>query len=74
MFWKLNYILNVKDGHIDFAEFLNILHTHIQSEHANDDILNAFKAYDSNKKGYLTVKELKSILTMTGEKLSNKDG
>ena len=62
------------DAQIDFAEFLNILHDHIKIENANDEILNAFKAFDVNKRGYLTSKELKAILTQTGEKLSNKDG
>lgn len=65
---------NIQDAQIDFAEFLNILHDHIQTENTNDEILNAFKAYDVNKKGYLTSKELKAILTQTGETLSNKDG
>ena len=53
---------------------MNIVHAHSQTENANDEILNAFKAYDVNKKGYLTTKELKAILTMTGERLSNRDG
>jgi calmodulin len=35
--------------------------------------LNAFKAYDSKKTGVIHSKELRSILTTTGEKLSNKD-
>lgn len=46
----------------------------MQLENANKEILNAFKLYDVNKTGYITVKQLKSILTMTGERLSNKDG
>ena len=45
----------------------------MQLENANKEILNAFKLYDVNKTGFITVKELKSILTMTGERLSNKD-
>ena len=36
-------------------------------------MLNAFKAYDYKKNGYLTTKELRSILVNTGEKLTNKD-
>ncbi|RNA39061.1 calmodulin 4 [Brachionus plicatilis] len=63
----------LENAQIDFAEFLNILHEHIQTENANDEILNAFRAYDVNKKGYLTIKELKAILTQTGEALSNRD-
>ncbi|CAF1106412.1 unnamed protein product [Brachionus calyciflorus] len=70
-----NYFNKYKkeDGQIDFAEFLNVIHLHTQTENANEEILAAFKAYDINKKGYLTAKELKAILTTTGEKLSNRD-
>jgi calmodulin len=60
-------------GQIDFAEFLNILHSHMVTEQANDEILKAFKLYDVRKTGFITVNELRSILTKTGEKLTNKD-
>ena len=64
-----------KDGsHLDFAEFLNILHVHLQTEHASVEILTAFKMFDQKKTGYITVKDLRFMLTQTGEKLSNKDG
>jgi Ca2+-binding EF-hand superfamily protein len=46
----------------------------LQTEEANKEILNAFKLYDTKKTGYISAKELKMILTMTGEKLSSKDG
>lgn len=59
---------------LDFAEFLDILHVHLQTEHANAEILTAFKMFDTQKTGYISVKDLKFMLTMTGEKLSNKDG
>ena len=36
-------------------------------------MLNAFKAYDNKKSGFIHSKELRAILTSTGEKLSNKD-
>lgn len=72
MYGKLTLLS--KDGHIDFAEFLTVLHQHLQTEDVNREILNAFKAYDVNKTGFVTVKELRVILTKTGERLSNKDG
>jgi Ca2+-binding EF-hand superfamily protein len=70
----LKFHLNNLDNQIDFAEFLNILHIHLQSENTYMEILNAFKAYDVNKTGNINVNELKSILTKTGERLSSKDG
>lgn len=67
-------LILIQDGVIDFAEFLNIIHLHIQSSSPNKEILDAFKAYDVRKTGYLNAKELRSILTSTGERLTNKDG
>lgn len=63
-----------KDGRIDFAEFLDILHFHLQSEEAAKEILSAFRSYDTRKTGYISIKDLRFILTMTGEKLTDKDG
>jgi Ca2+-binding EF-hand superfamily protein len=63
-----------EDNSIDFADFLTIIHDHSLTENANQEILDAFRAYDLNKSGYLTIKELRNLLTMTGERLSAKDG
>lgn len=63
-----------KDGQIDFAEFLTILHQHLQAESPTKEIIAAFKAYDVHKTGHVTTKELRSILTKSGERLTNKDG
>jgi Ca2+-binding EF-hand superfamily protein len=62
-----------KEGHIDFADFLDILHFHLQTEEAAKEILKAFKTYDTRNTGYISVKDLRFLLTMTGEKLTNKD-
>ncbi len=62
-----------KDGRIDFAEFLDILHYHLQTEEAAKEILNAFKTYDTRNTGYISVKDFRFLMTMTGEKLTNKD-
>ena len=70
---QLLLFLFFSDGQIDFAEFLNILHDHLQFEDANKEVLNAFKMYDVNKTGLISIKELKSILTMTGERLTSRD-
>jgi len=53
---------------------LNILHDHLQGGDVKQEMLNAFKAYDHKKTGFINVKDLRAILTGTGEKLSNRDG
>lgn len=67
------FIFLNKDGIVDFAEFLSILHTHLKTEEAYKEILEAFRIYDTKKTGFISAKDLKMILTMTGERLSNKD-
>ena len=71
---KAYFIKHKKEGIVDFAEFLDILHVHLQTEHAAQEILNAFRIFDTRKTGYISTKDLKFLLTMTGEKLTNKDG
>jgi len=63
-----------EDGQIDFADFLNVIHAHLQNEAASDEVIKAFRVYDQNKTGFISIKELRAILTTTGEKLSNRDG
>lgn len=56
-----------------FADFLDTLHKHSQVEKVPDEILDAFKAADTQKKGSIPAKELKHILGKWGEKLSSRE-
>lgn len=57
-----------------FADFLETLHVHTQLEKIPDEILDAFKAADKDKRGLIHAKELKHILQSWGEKLSSREG
>uniref|UniRef100_A0A915HJ56 EF-hand domain-containing protein n=1 Tax=Romanomermis culicivorax TaxID=13658 RepID=A0A915HJ56_ROMCU len=64
----------VKRDKIDFACFLEILHKHSTSGRtAGHAILEAFKAYDRTKSGAVLAKELKSVLTGVGERLTPRE-
>jgi len=53
---------------------LKIVLEHRSTEDAPNEILAAFRQYDTQRLGYIDAKQLKYILTNTGEKLTDRDG
>ncbi|CAD5125226.1 DgyrCDS13465 [Dimorphilus gyrociliatus] len=64
---------NEKDNRIDFATFLEVLHQHMEKEKCQQDLLNAFKAFDKNQTGTISYNDFYHLLTATGERLSGSD-
>ncbi|CAG5096886.1 Oidioi.mRNA.OKI2018_I69.XSR.g14829.t1.cds [Oikopleura dioica] len=58
---------------VEFSTFLNIMHQQLSQENAAKEILAAFKQSDWEKKGFVTVQEVRQILTRTGEKLTSRE-
>ncbi|KAH3860123.1 hypothetical protein DPMN_023014, partial [Dreissena polymorpha] len=63
----------VKDGKIDFASFLEVMHTHNMKEKAVKEIVQGFKAHDSEGRGYVQTNEVKNILLNLGEQLKRNE-
>ena len=61
-------------GVVEFDDFLKIVLEHRSTEDAPNEILAAFQHYDSQRLGYIDSKQLRYILTNTGEKLTDRDG
>ncbi|XP_064596144.1 calmodulin-like protein 4 [Liolophura sinensis] len=61
------------EGVIEFATFLDIMYEHSQTENCSDEILKAFLAHDVKRKGTVSTKELRNILTGFGDKLTTKE-
>jgi Ca2+-binding EF-hand superfamily protein len=59
---------------VEFDDFLKIVLEHRSTENTPNEIMNAFKLYDAQRHGYIDAKQLRYILTNTGEKLTDKDG
>lgn len=59
---------------MDFAKFLDLLHGHAQREQAYAEIIAAFRSHDRGRTGYISAKELRSILIGIGEKMKPKEG
>ena len=61
-------------GVVEFDDFLKIVLEHRSIEDAPQEILAAFQHYDTQRLGYVDAKQLRYILTHTGEKLTDRDG
>jgi Ca2+-binding EF-hand superfamily protein len=61
-------------GVVEFDDFLKIVLEHRSTENTPNEIMSAFKLYDTHRHGYIDAKQLRYILTNTGEKLTDKDG
>ena len=58
----------------DFLEFLNEIEKNKKRNEINvDEIITAFQYFDRDHNGYISMSELKYILTSLGEKMSNKE-
>ena len=59
------------DGKIDFDEFVILMEEYIQSL-GEDELIKAFKDYDKNNTGKMTVRDFKYILTNYGDDILNE--
>ena len=61
-------------GAIDFAEFLELIADKMKTFGENEQsIRRAFRVLDRDSNGYITVRELKEVMTKLGEKLTTKE-
>lgn len=70
--WRATIDLDA--GVVEFDDFLKIVLEHRSVEDAPKEILAAFQHYDTQRMGFIDAKQLKYILTHTGEKLTDRDG
>lgn len=62
-----------KSGDFDFKEFCNIMLPLYTGKFEDDELLFAFRKFDTDNNGYITVAELKQILSKIGQHFSEKD-
>ncbi|XP_053380399.1 uncharacterized protein LOC123564203, partial [Mercenaria mercenaria] len=61
------------NGEIDFNEYLEMMANRMSYNGSADQIREAFKVFDREEKGYLTVEELRHIMTNLGERLADEE-
>ncbi|XP_023652715.2 calmodulin-like protein 4 [Paramormyrops kingsleyae] len=62
-----------KNGELDFSTFLTMMHRQTQQEDPKNEILEAMRMTDKQKKGYILASELRAKLTGLGEKLTDRE-
>ena len=62
-----------KSGFIEFPEFAAALNYHIMDEMLATDLIEAFRTFDLNKNGFVSVEEMETVLKQMGEKYKHKD-
>ncbi|CAG0878511.1 unnamed protein product [Darwinula stevensoni] len=70
---ELRQYLKDKNGRMTFANFLEVMHSHSTKERIPDEILKAFQAYDTGRKGVISAKDLRHLLLHWGERLSPRE-
>ena len=61
------------DGTIDFQEFLNLMTKTMKNNTQEEELIDAFKVFDSDGNGYIEPSELRHVMTNLGEKLSDEE-
>lgn len=72
----LNFIKEAdtdNSGSINFEEFSVMMVDKMRNIDSEEDIIEAFKVFDMDNKGYITVHELRHIMTNLGEKLTDQE-
>ena len=62
-----------EDDKISFEEFLILMHSRLKRADIENELNEAFNAYDKNRKGIISVKEFKRIINTLGDKICDEE-
>jgi hypothetical protein len=60
-------------GTIDFEEFLQMMTSKMGERDSNEEIMKAFKLFDDDNTGFITLKNLKRVAKELGENLTDEE-
>ncbi|NXV53021.1 CALL4 protein, partial [Uria aalge] len=66
-------VFSDRNAELDFSTFLNIMYRQMKQEEPEKEILTALSMIDRQKRGVISVSELRAKLTRLGEKLSEEE-
>lgn len=74
----IHYTTHIKlesneSGTIDFHEFLTMMNRRMKDTDSEEEILEAFKVLDKDGNGFISVAELRHIMTNLGEKITEEE-
>merc|ERR1719421_747705 len=58
---------------IDFPEFLSLMARKQKDQDIDDELIEAFKVFDTDKNGFISAGELREVMTNLGEKLTDEE-
>ena len=61
------------NGTIDFAEFIKMMPSQERDDNAEEEMLEAFRVFDTDGNGSITADELRQIFNNLGEKLTEEE-
>merc|ERR1711953_819431 len=64
---------NDNSGSIEFGEFLQLMRRRMRDTDTEEELVEAFKVFDRDSNGLITVQELRMVMKQIGENLSEKD-
>ncbi len=74
---ELQDLINETDenanGAIDFDEFLSMLTSQVSPSDVNEELEHAFRMFDHDKNGVITIGELRRVMINLGENLSDAE-
>ena len=69
----INEVDESGDGELDFPEFLLLMSNSMKDNGSEDELVEAFKVFDRDGDGSVSVDELMTIMTMLGERLTREE-
>ncbi|KAK3089991.1 hypothetical protein FSP39_008270 [Pinctada imbricata] len=60
-------------GYFGFTEFLNAITKRMREPDLEEELVRAFKVFDKDRDGFITVKELRHLMTNMGEKYTDDE-
>ncbi|XP_034654472.1 neo-calmodulin-like [Drosophila subobscura] len=60
-------------GSIEFVEFLQMMAKKYQVLNLDESVMAAFRVFDSDEDGYITVQEMRSVIDSLGQKMSDQE-
>ena len=62
-----------KNGEVDFEEFITLMNRRSRETNIEEDVLNAFKVFDKEGNGLISVTELRHIMMTLGDQLTEEE-